>query len=205
MVRAMIDTAPVTLEQIPANQDRRYDLRAVFGNDAPVELELGIGKGRFIIQQAMERPDTNFIGVEWASRYYRMVAERAAKRGLSNLRLIRDDAGHVVRDTLRDASISVLHVYFPDPWPKAKHNKRRLIQAPFATEAARVLKPGGLVKLATDHEDYAIQMEAVFRADPNFKQTWRAVGADAPEGVTNWEVKFRAEGRTMHKFEYQRV
>jgi tRNA (guanine-N7-)-methyltransferase len=199
-----VDTSAVSLEPIPQNQDRRFDWREVFGNDHPVELELGVGKGRFLIQQAEARPEVNFVGVEWASRYFRLVAERAAKRGLANFRILRDDAGKFVRDNVADDSVSVLHIYFPDPWPKAKHNKRRLIQPPFAIDAARILKPGGLVKLATDHEDYAVQMEQVFRQNADFKQTFRAVGDEAPEGVTNWEQKFRAEGRTMHKFEFLR-
>ncbi|MBX3473907.1 MAG: tRNA (guanosine(46)-N7)-methyltransferase TrmB [Planctomycetes bacterium] len=199
-----VDIAPVVLEAIPNDVARRHDLRTVFGNDHPVELELGVGKGRFLIQNAEARPAVNFVGVEWAGRYFRMVAERAAKRGLANFRIARDDAAHLVRDNLPDACIDVLHIYFPDPWPKARHNKRRLIQAPFARQAARVVKPGGLVKLATDHEDYAVQMEQVFKADPDFESTYRAVGQEAPVGVTNWEVKFRAQGRTIHKFEFRR-
>lgn len=198
-----VDIAPVVLEQIPLDAGRRYDFATVFGNARPVELELGIGKGRFLIQQAETRRDVNFVGVEWAKRYFKLVAERAAKRGLGNIRILRDDAGHTVRDTIADGAISVLHIYFPDPWPKARHNKRRLIQPPFARQCARILAPRGLVKLATDHEDYAVQMEGVFRADPAFEQTFRAVGDEAPEGVTNWEVKFRAQGRTMHKFEFR--
>lgn len=194
----------MTLEPIPPTQDRRFDWPAIFGNDNPVELEIGIGKGRFLIQQAESRPDTNFVGIEWASRYYRLVAERAAKRGLPNFRVLRDDAARVVRDNVADASLAALHVYFPDPWPKARHNKRRLIQPPFAVEAARILRPGGVVKLATDHADYAAQMEQVFREHAEFKPGLRAVGENAPPGVTNWEVKFRAEGRTMHKFEFVR-
>lgn len=201
---AEVDISPVTLEPIPQTQDRRYVLHEVFGNDKPIELELGIGKGRFLIQQAETRPDVNFIGVEWASRYYRLVAERAAKRGLANIRILRDDAAHFIRDTISDDCIHGLHVYFPDPWPKARHNKRRLIQPWFTHEAARVLVNEGMVKLATDHPDYAAQMEEVFNADADFEQTVRAVGDDAPEGVTNWEIKFRAEGRTIHKFEYVR-
>ncbi len=199
-----VDIAPVTLEQIPPTQERRYDFPAIFGNEHPVELELGVGKGRFLIQQAEARPDTNFVGIEWASRYYRLVAERAAKRGLANFRILRDDAGRVVRDVIAAASIDGLHVYFPDPWPKSRHLKRRLIQPPFVREAARIVKPGGTVFLATDHPDYAVQMEEVFRADPDFLQTFRAIGDEAPEGVTNWEQKFRAMGRTIHKFRFQR-
>ncbi|MCA8935434.1 MAG: tRNA (guanosine(46)-N7)-methyltransferase TrmB [Planctomycetes bacterium] len=198
------DISPVILEQIPPTQDRRFEFAELFGNDNPVELELGIGKGRFLILSAADHPERNWVGVEWASRYYRLVAERAAKRGLLNLRVLRDDAARVVRDNIANESIDALHVYFPDPWPKDRHKKRRLIQAPFAREASRILKPGGLVKLATDHEDYAVQMESVFQADPDFEQTFRAVGDDAPEGVTNWEIKFRREGRVIHKFAFAR-
>jgi tRNA (guanine-N7-)-methyltransferase len=198
-----VDTSAVTLEPIPQTQDRRFDWFEVFGNHHPVELELGVGKGRFLIQQAEARPQVNFVGVEWASRYFRLVAERAAKRELANFRILRDDAGKFVRDNVPDHSVSVLHVYFPDPWPKAKQQKRRLVQPPFAMEAARILSDGGLVKLATDHEDYAKQMEQVFQQNPAFEQTFRAIGDEAPEGVTNWEQKFRAEGRTMHKYEFK--
>ena len=97
-----------------------------------------------------------------------------------------------------------IHILNPDPWPKAKHNKRRLIQPRFADAAARALQDGASLRLATDHEDYARQMEAVMRDNTAFVQTFRAVGDEAPEGVTNWEVRFRKEGRTIHKFEYTR-
>ncbi|MHC4841114.1 MAG: tRNA (guanosine(46)-N7)-methyltransferase TrmB [Planctomycetota bacterium] len=199
-----IDISHVTLETIHQDEDRQYDLPAIFGNDNPVELELGIGKGRFLIQQADARPGVNFIGVEWANKYFRLVAERAAKRGLKNIRILRDDAAHTANSTLTDKSLSALHVYFPDPWPKARHLKRRLIQPPFARTAARLVKDNCEVYLATDHEDYAVQMEQVFLDDPDFEQTFRAIGEDAPEGVTNWEVKFRAEGRTIHKYRFRR-
>ena len=199
-----VDIRPVTLEQIPLDSARRYDLASIFGNTNPVELELGIGKGRFLIQQAEARPDVNFVGVEWAGRYYRLVAERCAKRGLANVRILRDDSAHVVRDTLPEGSISTLHIYFPDPWPKARHHKRRLVQPPFVEAAAQILKPGAPVHLATDHEEYAEQIEAVFDNPPMFEKVSRAIGDDAPEGVTNWEVRFRAEGRTIHKFVYTR-
>jgi len=203
-MNAGTDISAAVIEQIPVQQDRQYDLAAIFGNDHPVELELGIGKGRFLIQQAEAHADVNYVGVEWASRYYRLVAQRIARRGLSNARVLRDDAARVVRDTLPPASISALHVYFPDPWPKAKHNKRRLIQAPFARNCSVILKPGARVLLATDHADYAVQMEQVFRDDPDFEQVGRAIGDEAPEGITNWEVRFRREGRTIHKFEFLR-
>ncbi|MCF6227238.1 MAG: tRNA (guanosine(46)-N7)-methyltransferase TrmB [Planctomycetes bacterium] len=194
----------VSLETINKDEDRQYGLPDVFGNDNPVELELGIGKGRFLIQQAELRPDVNFIGVEWANRYFNLVTERAAKRGLKNIRILRDDAFHTVDKTLVAESLSALHIYFPDPWPKARHLKRRLIQPPFARIAARLVKDNCEVLLATDHEDYAVQMEQVFLDDPDFEQTFRAIGDEAPKGVTNWEVKFREEGRIIHKYRFRR-
>ena len=195
------DTKPYIIEQL---KEGRFDFAAIFGNDHPVELEIGIGKGRFLINEAMRRADTNFVGIEWASRYYRMAAERAAGRHLANIRFLRDDAAHTVNVNLPDASLSALHIYFPDPWPKTKHNKRRLIQAPFVAQAARVLKDGCRVFLATDHEDYAQQMEREFSDSRDFTLASRLIGPDAPEGITNWEQKFRKEGRTMFKFEYVR-
>ncbi|MCC6573640.1 MAG: tRNA (guanosine(46)-N7)-methyltransferase TrmB [Planctomycetes bacterium] len=201
------DLTPYVIPQLAKPDDGphpRYDFARIFGNDHPVELEIGIGKGRFIINQAMTRPDTNFIGIEWANRYYLLAARRAAGRSLHNLRLLRDDAAHTVRESLPDRCLNALHIYFPDPWPKTKHHKRRLVQPWFAREASRVLKPGARVFLATDHEDYAQQMEQVFKDDPDFALISRMIGEDAPEGITNWEVKFRAEGRTMFKFEFAR-
>ena len=195
------DTRPFIIEQL---KEGRFDFAAIFGNDHPVELEIGIGKGRFLINEAMRRPDTNFIGIEWASRYYRMAAERAAGRRLANIRFLRDDAAHTVSVNLPDASLSALHIYFPDPWPKTKHNKRRLIQAPFVAQCARVLRDNACVLLATDHQDYAQQMEREFSDSKDFTLASRLIGADAPEGITNWEQKFRKEGRTMFKFEYVR-
>ncbi len=202
-MKRAVDISPVALESIPNDENRQYDLSEIFGNDHPVELELGIGKGRYLIKQAQENPDVNFVGVEWANKYWKLCCERAAKRGLRNIRFIRDDALHVIRDTIHDNSIERLHVYFPDPWPKPRHNKRRLIQRPFTQQAARVLKPKGELWLATDHVEYAAWMEDVMAESPEFENIFRAVGDDAPVGVTNWEEKFRAEGRTIHKFNYR--
>lgn len=198
------DITPYTLEAIPEDVTRLYDLRAVFGNDHPVEIELGIGKGRFLIEQAMARPQVNFIGTEWANRYYLLVAERVAGRKLANVRLLRDDSVHFMAATLPEASISALYIFFPDPWPKTRHNKRRMVQPPFVRHCARVLKDNAPVHLATDHEDYALQMEACFSDDADFVLVSRMIGEAAPEGVTNWERKFRAQGKVIHKWEYKR-
>src|SRR6266699_3742373 len=132
----------------------RLDLRELFGNDHRVVLEIGSGKGRFLIGSAIEQPETNFIGVEKSLHYHRVIRERAAKRDLRNVRLINHDAFLVLRDMLPDASIDEIHVYFPDPWPRKREQKRRIIRAEVLTEIKRVLVPGGSGIYVTDHRDY---------------------------------------------------
>src|SRR5205823_11959924 len=105
------------------------DFAALFGSDHRVVLEIGSGKGRFLIASAIEQPDTNFIGVEKSLHYHRVIRERVAKRHLANVRLINHDAFLVLRDMLPDASIDEIHIYFPDPWPRQREQKRRIIRA----------------------------------------------------------------------------
>ena len=196
---------PITvLPLIDHDLDRQYDLAAVFGNQHPIEIELGIGKGRFLIRQAQERPEVNFIGVEWANRYYKLCVDRAGKRGLANIRMLRDDSAHFVGKTLPPGTIAALHIYFPDPWPKKRHHKRRLVQAGFVADAARILKTGAEVRLATDFEAYASQILEVFDASPEFEPIPGAEPAGSPEGATNWEVRFLAEGRKIFRIDYRR-
>src|ERR1043165_3098640 len=108
------DTAPFTINPRETGF-ARLDLREVFGNDHPVVLEVGSGKGRFLISSAIEQPETNFIGIEKSLHYHRVIRERASKRNLTNVRLINHDAFLVMRDMLAGASIAEIHIYFPDP------------------------------------------------------------------------------------------
>jgi len=120
------------------------DLRAGFGFDGdasrPIELEIGSGKGTFLVQQAPLTPGTDYLGIEIAKAYWRHAADRARRHGLANVRLLYGDAGVFVRNYVADATLRQIHVYFPDPWPKARHHKRRLIQASFLRELHRVLE-----------------------------------------------------------------
>ena len=176
-----------------------YNFSEIFSNDNPVELEVGIGKGRFLINEAEERSETNFIGIEWAAKYHRMACERAAHRKLTNIRFLRDDASHTFTHALAEDSLSALHVYFPDPWPKKRHHKRRLIQTPFLDKAIRVCKNSSTLYFATDHVHYFQQIDRVTDEHPNLELIERHIGDAAPEGITNYEVKYREEGRTIHK------
>ena len=140
------------------------DWAEVFGNPNPVELEIGCGKGTFITEQAKERPGVNFFGIEWARWFWRYTSDRLRRNDCANARAVRAEAGFFLDEHVPAESLSVLHAYFPDPWPKARHNKRRLIQPAFMPKVLRVLRPGGRLQVVTDHADYWAQIDATVRA-----------------------------------------
>src|SRR5579859_832614 len=143
---------------------RPVDWARVFGNGNPVEMEIGMGKGTFITEQAKARPEVNFLGIEWARWYWRYASDRLRRNKCLNARTVRAEAGFFLAEYVKDASLSVLHIYFPDPWPKARHRKRRLIQEPFVRQVERVLRQGGRLQVVTDHQDYFEQIEAVVKS-----------------------------------------
>ena len=188
------------------------DLAALFGNDHDVELEIGTGKGRFLLLAASARRDVNFIGLEYARAYAAKTIERLGKRGLTNVRVARAEAADFMARRLGAAALAGIHVYFPDPWPKKRHHKRRLIRPAVLSEMARVLRPGSLVRLVTDHPEYAAVMREVFGADPRFEdesgsiELWHLPGMEAytAPGVTNFEIKYRRQGRPIHRMIWRR-
>ena len=177
----------------------RLDLREVFGNDHRVALEIGPGKGRFLIASAIEQPDTNFIGIEKSLHYYRVIRERAAKRNLTNVRLINHDAFLVLRDMLADQSIDEIHIYFPDPWPRKRNQKRRIIRPEALKEMARVLAPNGRGIYVTDHREY---FEAAAPLIEQFFRTDRHVPKPEDPARTNYEAKYREEGREIFEVRF---
>ena len=126
----------------------------VFGNDHAVEIEVGFGKGLFLVTAAQACPDVNFLGIEIVRKYQLFTATRMAKRGLANVRLVKADARAFLRDYVGDGSVRAVHVYFPDPWWKKRHLKRRVFTAEFARQCERVLRPHGLLYVATDVDEY---------------------------------------------------
>lgn len=189
---------PIGLD--PDRLPRPLDWAELFGNDRPVEMEIGSGKGTFLTDQARARPDVNFFGIEWARWYWRYASDRLRRNGCLNVRTVRAEAGYFLSEFVADASVSVLHVYFPDPWPKARHHKRRLIQEPFLRQVMRILVPGGRLQIVTDHEEYFAQIEAVVGASGMRIIEYNRPGS-AGEGEfvgTNFERKYRREGRPFH-------
>src|SRR5438128_8038356 len=133
-----------------------------FPHSQPLEVELGSGDGTFIAQYAQRRPDHNFLAVERLLGRLRKIDRKGLRAGLANLRLVRIEASYLLEYLLPPESVHALHVYFPDPWPKRKHRKNRLINPRFTELAAQALAPGGAVYLRTDDQDYFSQMTAVF-------------------------------------------
>ena len=177
----------------------RLDLQQLFGNSNPVILEIGSGKGRFLIGTAMERPDRNLIGIEKSLHYHRVIRDRVLKRALTNVRLINHDAFLVLRDMIPDASLSEVHIYFPDPWPRKKEQKRRIIRPEVLREIERVLIPGGSAIYVTDHQSY-FEVAAPLIAE-HFRSEARHPGPDDPPR-TNYEAKYRAEGRAIFEVRF---
>jgi tRNA (guanine-N7-)-methyltransferase len=172
----------------------------LFGRVAPVELEIGMGKGTFLTDQARARPDVNFFGIEWARWYWRYASDRLRRNKCLNARTVRAEAIYFLAEFVPDASLSVLHVYFPDPWPKARHHKRRLVQEPFMRQAERVLISGGRLQIVTDHQEYFEQIRAVVGASKlKVIEYTRPGSANEGEFVgTNFERKYQREGRPFN-------
>lgn len=177
----------------------------IFGNDHPVELEIGSGKGTFLVAIAEAKPEHNYVGIEYARQYAIFAADRFRRRNLTNTRMVATEASWWVRCHVPDASLAAVHVYFPDPWPKARHNKRRLVQLPFLKEVHRILIPGGKLRLVTDHADYFAHMQKTLSEQTDLTvvpfEPPVELRPDAPEGSivgTNFEKKYIAEGRSFN-------
>lgn len=175
------------------------DFAQLFGNSNPVILEIGSGKGRFLIASATEDPERNFIGIEKSLHYYRVIRDRVLKRNLTNIRLINHDAFLVMQKMFADESVAEVHIYFPDPWPRKREQKRRIIRPEVLTEIRRVLVAGGSGIYVTDHRSYFEAAAPVIASF--FRSETRIPGPDDPPR-TNYEAKYRAEGREIYEVRF---
>ncbi len=155
----VIGVAPAELPPLPddvlANPEAaRIDPRRWFHDPSrPFEIEIGCGKGSFILNHAAANPGINILGIEWAGEFYAYAADRVRRRQLPNVRMLRADASEFLRWRCPPRIASVIHLYFSDPWPKKRHHKNRVIQDRFLQEAHRVLIPGGELRIVTDHDE----------------------------------------------------
>ncbi|WP_265523180.1 tRNA (guanosine(46)-N7)-methyltransferase TrmB [Oerskovia flava] len=183
------------------------DVAATYGRSAPLVVEIGSGQGEAVVAAAAAAPERDFLAVEVYTPGLAQTVLRAAQRDLGNLRLLQANAAEVLATTLPPASVDELWVFFPDPWHKARHHKRRLVTPEFVGLAARVLAPGGTWRLATDWAHYADQMRAVVEADDRFAPVARDDGVVARfDGRvrTSFENKAHDAGRTITDLAYRR-
>jgi len=177
--------------------------------EAPLELvvEIGFCRGEFMMEMARRHPKRAFLGVEISFKRLLKMARRLALTEFDNVRLIEADGEGVVESLLGEASVEEFWINFPDPWPKARHARRRIVQAPFVSQMASRLVDGGLVQVATDDADYAEQIDATLASQPLLRNAldapWLPVLPGRPE--TSYEAAWRAEGRSLHFFTYQRI
>lgn len=188
--------------------DQAVELDEVFGRQAPRVLEIGFGNGEALVQAAEAHPDHDFIGVEVYRPGIGRLLRTLAERELANVRVIHGDAVHVLGAAIMPASLARVHVFFPDPWPKKRHHKRRLIQPAFVERLAEVLWVDGVLHLATDWTDYAEHMRAVVEQDSRFANLagpgcWSPDPAWRPR--TRFELRGLKRGHVVRDLLYRRV
>jgi tRNA (guanine-N7-)-methyltransferase len=200
MVRFLNEYPEISLKQ--ENLDGMIDFVRIFGRSGAVHIEVGSGKGTFLLNQARANPDDNFLGIEWASRFYRTAVDRIGRWRLSNVRIIRTDAVSFIADFVPENSVDFFHIYFPDPWPKKRHHKRRFINNVNMENLIRCLKQDGQLRIATDHADYFEKIKTIL-AEVNDKlekiEFLPAAGAETGEWVgSNFERKYLKDLRLIY-------
>ncbi|MSU20213.1 MAG: tRNA (guanosine(46)-N7)-methyltransferase TrmB [Pedosphaera sp.] len=201
--RPELRSPAATLIYRPVTYVERLNLRQLFSSQRPLEVELGSGDGSFLAQYARLNPDLNFLAVERLLGRLRKLDRKGLRAGLTNLRLIRIEASYFAEYLLPRESVRALHIYFPDPWPKRRHHKNRLIHTLFTEVTRQVLEPNGKVYLRTDNADYFAQMTDVFQSNSAF----RIIDTPSPlSGIkTDFERDFEAKGVPTLRAAYQRA
>ncbi|NQT41219.1 MAG: tRNA (guanosine(46)-N7)-methyltransferase TrmB [Planctomycetes bacterium] len=192
-----------TIDQLPAP----WSSTVVFGRDAPLEVEVGSGKGLFLRTAAAARPDTLFLGIEVARKYARFAAAGLAKRQLDNARVVAGDALRVFAEVFTDASLQAVHVYFPDPWWKKRHRKRRVMRAPLLRDIQRTLKEGGLLHFWTDVREYfdeSLELLAEYRQLEGPIGVEETPPEDDMDFRTHFERRMRLTGQPVYRSAFRK-
>ncbi|MBX3379246.1 MAG: tRNA (guanosine(46)-N7)-methyltransferase TrmB [Phycisphaeraceae bacterium] len=209
----------VSTEEYPALPDEvmtnplagRLDPRRWFADpERRFEIEIGCGKGTFMLNVAKENPETNFLGIEWEGAFFAYTADRVRRAALDNVRMLHADAVEFLKWRCPDAIVNTIHLYYSDPWPKTKHHKNRVVQDKFLEQAWRVLVPGGELRIVTDHDDYWAWMQTHFARWTDAKHAaghlaFTRESFVAPEWVgegevvaTNYEKKMCGDTKQPH-------
>lgn len=183
-------------------------VRRLFTREAPLELEIGSGKGLFLAAAAAARPEVDFLGVEIAARFARFAAARLAKARLPNARVVHGDARRLLASCVPEGTLSAVHVYFPDPWWKQRHAKRRLMSPDFVRQLERALVPGGLLHFWTDVEEYYRAALEAIAASTGLTGPL-AVPERSPEHEldyrTHFERRMRLGGQPVYRAEFRKA
>jgi tRNA (guanine-N7-)-methyltransferase len=186
----------------PEDVDGKIDFVQIFGRSGPVHIEIGTGKAAFLLNQAKAQPDVNFLGIERANKYYRYAVDRIGRWAVRNVRIIRTDAAALLADLIPDNSVDCFHIYFPDPWPKRRHHKRRLLCAANLEHLIRCLKTAGTLRIATDNADYFQEIEKLVAAESDRLEEIQfipAAGAKEDELTgTNYERKYIKDKKEIY-------
>jgi tRNA (guanine-N7-)-methyltransferase len=188
-------------------KEEELDFTEVFGRDAPVVLEIGFGMGKSLVEMALNAPEKNFLGIEVHGPGVGACLADAGEAGVTNLRVMNYDAVEVLAHMIPEKSLATFQLYFPDPWHKARHNKRRIVNETFMTNMRQKLAIGGLVHMATDWEPYAEHMLEVMNADANYKNTVEGDYAPRPEWrpLTKFESRGQRLGHGVWDLLYKRI
>lgn len=184
--------------QVIYDPSTKISSELLFGNDQPLVLEIGCGMGETTAAIAQEHPEVNFVGCEVFVAGVGALSKRIEEMELKNVRLFRHDAVEVVRDMISPDSLSGVHIYFPDPWRKARHHKRRLVAQPFIHMLASKIRPGGYLHCATDWENYAEQMMEVLSGEPLLQNAHEGFAPEPKNPITfRPTTKFNERGNRL--------
>ena len=197
--RVLKDYPEISLK--PEGLDGKVDFSIVFGRIGPVNIEIGSGRGTFLVNEAKAQPEVNFLGIERASRYYRYSVDRIGRWGLTNVRIIRTDASTFLAEYVGEYCVDCFHIYFPDPWPKKRHHKRRFLSETNLGHLIRTLRTGGEIRIATDYLEYFEQIRNLLAGRSDVLRViefFPTAGAGEGEFTgTNFERKYLKENREV--------
>ena len=195
-VNPPIDPSEVELDLLKL--PRLLSWEEAFGNGNPVELDIGCGRGRFIIEAAQARPNVNYLGIDVSGKSLRLAKERIAKRGIQNAKTAWADARRFIAERVADESLEAAHLLFPDPWPKSRHRKRRVATPEFAAQLRRALGKGRPFHVATDIADYFDELLEAVASDGHFEIVSEDLYDPERHFLTNFAAKYLEQGREMH-------
>lgn len=204
MIRKIMDRISDRFQRVPSVEPSqvRMQLDPTFVTEKDLIVEFGVGKGLFIRNYAAKYPDKNFLGVEKYQKWTRHAFQRIEKNGLTNVRLMQATGEEVVT-LLSSHSVREYYILFPDPWPKRRHQQRRIIQTSMIERIHFTLKTGGRLYIATDHADYYQWMQKIIQ--PFLKHHFKSIQYVRPEFISNYQVKYEKEGRPIYTIHVEKI